>query len=158
MSTLWIWVISKILIDVIKVTGVILNIPSTFLGITLLSLGISVPDLTLNCALAQSGYGEMGIAGSIAGPLSSLLMGLGASLIKITITSGPVEFNLFEYSDITILIGISILTLNLVRLLVQSIILKFKMTRCVSYIGYILYIIFFVGICVFTFVFTTNPF
>jgi sodium/potassium/calcium exchanger 6 len=52
---------------------------------TLLSFGNSSPDLALNCALAKAGYGEMGLAGSIAGPLFNLLMGLGMSLIKNTI-------------------------------------------------------------------------
>ena len=62
-----------------------LNIPNVFLAITLLSFGNSIPDLTLNVALAKRGYGEMGIAGSIAGPLFNLLIGLGTSLIQITI-------------------------------------------------------------------------
>ena len=57
---------------------------------TLLSFGNSVPDLTLNVALAKQGYGEMGIAGSIAGPLFNLLIGLGTSLIQT---------NLSEYVD-----------------------------------------------------------
>jgi len=52
---------------------------------TLLSFGNSVPDLTLNIALAKKGYGEMGIAGSIAGPLFNVLVGLGIPLIKQTI-------------------------------------------------------------------------
>jgi Ca2+/Na+ antiporter len=158
MSILWIWAIAKILIDILEVTGILLNIPATFLGMTLLSFGNSVPDLTLNCALAKSGYGEMGIAGSVAGPLFNLLIGLGASLIKKTIIEGEVEFNLFKYTHVTILIGISVLAFNLLRLLIHSFILKFSMTKSVSYIGYLLYFIFFVGICLFTFVFTTNPF
>jgi Ca2+/Na+ antiporter len=39
-------------------------------------------DLSVNIALAKAGYGEMGIAGSIAGPLFNVLIGLGISLIK----------------------------------------------------------------------------
>jgi len=160
MSIIWIWAVAQVLIDILQLIGILLNIPATFLGMTLLSLGNSLPDLTLNCALAKSGYGEMGIAGSIAGPLFNLLIGLGASLIKQTITSkkGYIEFNLFQYTHITILIGMSILALNLIRLLIQSFISKFKVEKSVAYIGYLLYLIFFVGICLFTFVFTTNPF
>jgi len=77
--------------------GDILNVPSTYLMITLLSFGNSASgknfllkfiiinislDLSLNCALAKSGYGEMGIAGSIAGPLFNLLIGLGTTALK----------------------------------------------------------------------------
>lgn len=157
MSILWIWAIAKILIDVLEVIGILLNIPATFLGMTLLCLGNSVPDLTLNCALAKTGYGEMGIAGSIAGPLFNLLIGLGASLIKSTIINGDIEFNLFKYTHITILIGIMILTINLVSLLIQSFLFKFKMTKSASYVGFLLFFIFLVGIILFTFVFLTNP-
>ena len=39
-------------------------------------------DLSLNCALAKNGYGEMGIAGSIAGPLFNLMIGLGITSLK----------------------------------------------------------------------------
>ncbi len=158
MSIVWIWAVAQVLIDILQLIGILLNIPATFLGMTLLSLGNSLPDLTLNCALAKSGYGEMGIAGSIAGPLFNLLIGLGASLIKQTITKGDIEFNLFQYTHITILIGMSILTLNLIRLLIQSFISKFKIHKSVAYVGYLLYLIFFVGICLFTFAFITNPF
>jgi sodium/potassium/calcium exchanger 6 len=61
-------------------------VPESFLGMTLLAFGNSVPDLTVNCALARTGYGEMAIAGSIAGPLFNVLVGLGVSLIKKNIT------------------------------------------------------------------------
>jgi len=158
MSILWIWAVAKTLIDILQTTGVILNVPATFLGMTLLSLGNSIPDLTLNVALAKSGYGEMGIAGSIAGPLFNLLIGLGASMIKMTITEGDIPFNLFRYTHITIIIAGAILFLNLLRLLIQSFILNFNMTKSVAVIGFILYLIFFVGICLFTFLFVENPF
>lgn len=158
MSILWIWAVAKTLIDVLQIFGVILDVPTTFLGMTLLSLGNSLPDLTLNCALAKSGYGEMGIAGSIAGPLFNLLIGLGASMIKMTITQGDIPFQLFAHKHITIIIAGGVLFLNLLRLLIQSCILKFNMTKSVAIIGYILYILFFVGICLFTFVFIENPF
>jgi len=41
--------------------------------------------MSLNCALAKSGYGEMAIAGSIAGPLFNLMIGFGISSLKILI-------------------------------------------------------------------------
>ena len=85
MSIFWIWTIAKILVDLLTTIGVLLNIPSSFLGMTLLSFGNSASDLSLNCALAKEGYGEMGISGSIGGPLFNTLIGLGSSMIKKTI-------------------------------------------------------------------------
>jgi len=99
---MWIWLIAKILINIINTLGFILNIPDTFLALTLLSIGNSAGgnwknnifllndlyqinyniDLSLNCALAQTGYGEMGLAGSIAGPLFNMMIGFGFSCLK----------------------------------------------------------------------------
>jgi sodium/potassium/calcium exchanger 6 len=151
MSILWIWAIANILVDILKTIGVIYPIPPTFLAMTLLSVGNSLPDLNLNCALAKSGYGEMGIAGSIAGPLFNLLIGLGTSLIIKTYENGVIEFYFFDAASQTIVIAGCVLGLNLIRLLIQSIILKFYMSKSVSYIGYSFYVIFIVGITVFTF-------
>jgi len=36
----------------------------------------------LNCALAKTGYGEMGLAGSIAGPLFNMMIGFGFTILK----------------------------------------------------------------------------
>jgi solute carrier family 24 (sodium/potassium/calcium exchanger), member 6 len=92
MSIFWIWFISEILVDILKLIGVLINVPESFLAMTLLAFGNSAPgkkdfkifllDLSVNIALAKAGYGEMGIAGSIAGPLFNVLIGLGISLIK----------------------------------------------------------------------------
>ncbi len=70
------------MVNLLDTIGVIFGISDKFLGMTILAFGNSAPDLTLNCALARAGYGEMGIAGSIAGPLFNLLVGLSSPLIK----------------------------------------------------------------------------
>ncbi len=41
MSLIWIWLIAKMLINVLNTLGLILNIPDTFLALTLLSVGNS---------------------------------------------------------------------------------------------------------------------
>jgi len=44
-------------------------------------------DLSLNIALANNGFAEMGIAGSIAGPLFNLLTGSGIVMLKTNLES-----------------------------------------------------------------------
>lgn len=140
MSIFWIWCVAKVLVTILKIIGVLFGIPDAFLGMTLLAIGNSAPDLSLNCALAKAGYGEMALAGSVVGPLFNLLVGLGALLIKKTIESGGyLEFNLFTYKNLMILISIGVLLINLLRLLIQGFILKFRLSKSVSVIGYILY-------------------
>jgi Ca2+/Na+ antiporter len=43
MSIFWIWIISQVLIDILKVFGNVLNLPNYFLGMTLLAFGNSAP-------------------------------------------------------------------------------------------------------------------
>ena len=84
-SIVWIWFISTLLVDILNVTGLILDIPTSFLGLTFLAFGNSCPDLSLDTALAKNGYGEMAMAGAVAGPLFNLLVGFGISLVKTNI-------------------------------------------------------------------------
>lgn len=153
MSIFWIWFVAKNLINVLDLIGVLFDVKPFFLGMTLLSLGNSLPDLTLNCSLAKAGFGKMGLAGSIAGPLFNLLIGLGASMIKMTLDKGTIKFELFKQSEVVNLFALSLLGLNLIRLLIQASLVRFNLGKSVSIIGYIIYIIFFVGICLITFVF-----
>jgi Ca2+/Na+ antiporter len=153
MAIFWIWFVAKNLIEVLNLIGVLFDVPGFFLGMTLLSLGNSLPDLTLNSSLARAGFGKMGLAGSIAGPLFNLLIGLGSSLIKKTITTGSVKIELYKPSQIVNLFAIVILGLNLIRLLVQASCMRFSLGKCVSVIGYLFYFLFCVGITLLTFVF-----
>ncbi len=41
MSVLWIWLIAKILINILISLGMLLNIPESFLALTILSIGNS---------------------------------------------------------------------------------------------------------------------
>jgi sodium/potassium/calcium exchanger 6 len=45
MSVFWIWCISELLVDVLKVIGVLIDIPDSFLGMTVLAFGNSVPGI-----------------------------------------------------------------------------------------------------------------
>lgn len=152
MSGFWIWCISELLVDVLKVVGVLIDIPEAFLGMTVLAFGNSVPDLSVNCSLAKNGYGEMAIAGSIAGPLFNILVGLGISLVRKNIVRGDIPFSFFGFDkDIIILISFSALFLNLFLLLIQASISKFRLKLSVSYVGYFVYLAFCIGILFVTF-------
>jgi len=43
MSLLWIWFIAKNLINVFNTLGLVLNVPDSFLALTILSIGNSAP-------------------------------------------------------------------------------------------------------------------
>ena len=113
MSIIWISVFSDIIVDLLTFLGVIFNLPSSFLGLTLLAIGNSIPDAALDTSLAKSGYGEMAISGTHAGPLFNLIIGLGFSLLKRNIVYGPIEINFFEISNISSVLAFFTLCLNL---------------------------------------------
>lgn len=153
MSLLWIWFVANVLIDLLKVIGLLFNIPDTFLGITVLTFGNSVCDLALNVSLVKGGYGEMALAGSLGGPIFNLLFGLGSSLLKINLLYGTIEISFYKKENLISVIAVFCLILNLVRLLVQSYCVKYKFNKSVAIVGFILYFLFLIAICLITFIF-----
>ena len=62
--------------------------------------------MSLDCALAKSGYGEMGIAGTIAGPLFNLMIGFGLSSLQILIKNKgykKIYFHKFFFIEIRLI-------------------------------------------------------
>ena len=151
LSLLWVWFSANNLISLITTLGDLLNIPSTFLGITVLAFGNCISDSVLNLSLVKSGYGEMALTGSIAGSLFNLLVGLGISLIKINLIEGKVKINMKTKENILSLIGMIFLLFNLVRLLIQVGFNKYKLDKSISYVGFFIYFSFILIVLCFTF-------
>ena len=86
----------------------------------MLTFGNSVTDLALNISLVKGGYGEMALAGSLAGPVFNLLVGLGSSLLKINIYFGEIEVNFYNKENLISVIAVLMLIFNLLRLMVQG--------------------------------------
>lgn len=84
-----------IMVDLLELTGKILDIPPALLGMTLLSWSNSSGDMWANLAIAKIGMGTTALTASYAGPLFNILMGLGISLCLVTINK-PVDFALIE--------------------------------------------------------------
>ena len=82
MSILWISFTCDIVVDLLSVLGVMLGLPKTLLGLTLLAWGNCLGDMNANVAMTKKGFGEMAITGCMAGPVFNVLMGLGLSTIS----------------------------------------------------------------------------
>ena len=152
MSIVWIWAASNLIVDVINFLGIIFGINTSFLGLTLLAIGNSVQDAGLNCSLSKNGYGEMAIAGSLAGPLFNLLIGLSLSLIQITLKQGEIKFNFFSKDNLSNLIAYLGIVLNLIFLLIISFVTKYKLGKKNAIISMVIFIVYIVLLTVFTFV------
>ena len=97
---MWSYLLIGTLIDLLGVIGVVLNLSTTFLGLTILAIGNALPDALTTVALAKNGLATMAISGGVAGQLFGLLIGFGLSMLKVTLTKGPQVFNLFDMSKI----------------------------------------------------------
>ena len=82
MSILWISFTCDIVVDLLGVLGIMLGLPKTLLGLTLLAWGNCLGDMNANVAMTKKGFGEMAITGCMAGPVFNVLMGLGLSTIS----------------------------------------------------------------------------
>lgn len=151
-SIIWIWAASNLIVDTINFLGIIFGINTSFLGLTLLAIGNSVQDAGLNCSLSKNGYGEMAIAGSLAGPLFNLLIGLSLSLIQITIKQGDIKFNFFSIDNLSNLIAYIGIIANLVFLLIISFITKYKLGKINAYISLVLFVVYIMLLTIFTFI------
>ena len=151
MSIFWIWAISTTLIDILQFLGVIFDLPMSFLGLTLLAIGNSAPDASLDVNLARKGFGEMALAGTISGPLFNLLIGLGLSLIKMTVKK-DVIFNIWDAKNIANCLSMGFLFVNLSFILLFGFYSQFNYSRVASYISLFLFISYITSVSIVTFI------
>lgn len=151
LSIIWIWFIANILIELLIAISTLINIPDSFLGITLLTYGNSLPDLMLNLSLVKLGYGEMALSGSIAGPLFNLLIGLGLPLIKLNIKYGKIKIDLFNKDNIISFISLGFLFGDLVALTIMGKLVNYRLNIKIAIVSFIIYFIYSALICIFVF-------
>ena len=128
------------MVDLLSLIGILLDLPISILGLTLLAWGNSAGDFYANPAIAKLGMQETAITACFAGPLFNTLIGFGISLI-ISSTYNNISFHILNHYELLIA-GISILGANL---LTVAILLKNngKFTKIHGKIQIIIYMIFF---------------
>ena len=152
MSIIWIWFIANILIDLLTTIANLMNIPDSFLGMTILAYGNSIPDLILNLSFVRLGYGQMALSGTIAGPLFSILIGLGLPLLKMNTKKGIKKINFINKQNLIILLCLGFLVGNLLLLGTQTKICKYHLNVNIAIILFFFYFAFLTFICLFTFI------
>ena len=97
LGILWTKLICEVMIDSLNFIGVMASISSTYLGLTIIAIGNSLPDALTTIALANNGQAILGLTGAYAGQIFGLLMGFGLSMLKKNYTTGqPVKFDLLN--------------------------------------------------------------
>eukprot|EP00163_Fabomonas_tropica_P000465 TRINITY_DN1027_c0_g1_i7.p1 TRINITY_DN1027_c0_g1~~TRINITY_DN1027_c0_g1_i7.p1 ORF type:complete len:623 (+),score=164.60 TRINITY_DN1027_c0_g1_i7:803-2671(+) len=120
MSVVWIYRVANELVAVLTSFGVVMGISPTIIGLTILAWGNSIGDLVADTTIAKSGYPAMAIAGTYAGPMFNMLVGLGLALTIVTIRSYPEPKVITHQADIPLAFGFLLGSLVLSALSIPS--------------------------------------
>jgi len=139
-----------VLIDNLNTLGVVLNLSTTYLGLTILAVGNALPDALTTISLAKDPKtATMAISGGYAGQLFGLLVGFGLSMLKVTLMQGKQAFTLFVGADIKtnildiMVIGTALIVLTFTFL--WGVFNKFRMSKTFAWIMLGIYGAFFVS-------------
>jgi Ca2+/Na+ antiporter len=157
MSIVWISFTCDFVVDLLWIIGLILSIPKSLLGLTLLAVGNCLGDMNADVAMTKKGFGEMAVTGCLAGPVFNILFGLGISLTISLIDGKPAYFNWSLTDDNGDIIGASIVPLTLlfsisivlIMVLFNGIVNKFFLVFKVHIISLIFYVVVIIGLCVY---------
>ena len=142
------YVLVGVLIDNLNTIGIVLNLSTTYLGLTILAVGNALPDALTTIKLAKNPKtATMAISGGYAGQLFGLLIGFGLSMLKLTLQTGNQTFNLFAPAEVkSNLLDIMVIGTALLVLVFTFCWGKFngmKMTKTFAWIILGMYLIFF---------------
>lgn len=111
MSVFWISTTAGELLNCLETLGVLLKLPASLLGLTVLAWGNSIGDLVADVAVAKAGQPAMAMAGCFAGPMFNMLFGLGTGLVIQTATVFPEAYELHFHTSIVVAFVFLILSL-----------------------------------------------
>lgn len=139
-SLLVIAALSYILVLSAERMALVLGIPSTIIGLTILAGGSSVPELASSAILSRQGRGDMAMSNAIGSNVFDILVSLGLPLFIFTALNGDIH----DIGDQNITSSIFLLFATLISVLVLLAIQKFKVGRWFGWIligMYVLYVI-----------------
>ncbi|XP_068245111.1 probable sodium/potassium/calcium exchanger CG1090 isoform X2 [Palaemon carinicauda] len=107
LSMIWIAMYSYIMVWMITIIGFTLGIPDTVMGLTLIAVGVSVPDALSSLCVAKQGFGDMAVSNAIGSNVFDILLCLGLPwFLKTAVvypgTTVPVESRGLTYSTVSL--------------------------------------------------------
>lgn len=91
MSICWIGAISWFMVEWCGRIGCILKIPDIVMGVTVLAMGTSVPDLLSSMIVAKQGMGDMAVANAVGSNVFDIWIGLGAPWFFVLVAKQEVN-------------------------------------------------------------------
>merc|ERR1712199_138183 len=139
MSIMWIGVFSFLMVWWATIIGMVANIPDTIMGLAFLAAGTSIPDLLTSVIVARQGLGDMAVSSSVGSNIFDILMGLPIPWFFYSITNG---MNPMVVGADGLFLSVLILLLMLIAVVVTIAICKWRMTKTLGLIMFLLYIVF----------------
>ena len=134
----WLYLLSGELVYCLTSMGRILDIPTFYLGLTILAWGNSIGDLFSDISIAKMGLGEMALAGCYGGPIFNILIGMGTSLTMICYRNHPYPYKLTL--DTSAYVSIGFLFVSLISTVLITAFHRFHITAYTGYCLIMLYV------------------
>ncbi|KAG7353933.1 sodium/calcium exchanger protein [Nitzschia inconspicua] len=137
----WIDYIADHLVSLLDFMGIVLHIPGSIMGLTVLAWGNSMGDLSANMTMARKGLANMAMTACFAGPVFNILIGLGLGFSNLQAQTGKQETSV--QLSAPIITGFVFVVINCVAILFVGMTLgKGRIEPCYGYIAVGLYAIY----------------
>eukprot|EP00980_Cylindrotheca_fusiformis_P004391 scaffold925_cov129-Cylindrotheca_fusiformis.AAC.44 len=141
MAATWIDFVADQLVSVLDFVGIVLHIPGTIMGLTVLAWGNSMADLSANITMARKGLANMAMTACFAGPVFNILVGLGLGFSALAAKTG--QPNIDVAVSTPIVAGFVFILLNCASILfVGTMIGKGRIESYYGYVAVTLYTIY----------------
>ncbi|GAB5368020.1 hypothetical protein AAMO2058_001281900 [Amorphochlora amoebiformis] len=141
MCVFWIAFYSYLMVWWATTVGLTLGIPSEIMGLTILAIGTSVPDLLESIIVTRDGKGDMAISSSIGSNIFDVTVGLPLPWLLYTI----INTTSIEVGTSGLLISVVLLFGMLVCCILAIAVNKWRMTKTLGW-GFLVLWLVFVGI------------
>mmetsp|Transcript_6669 Transcript_6669/g.13767 ORF Transcript_6669/g.13767 Transcript_6669/m.13767 type:complete len:408 (+) Transcript_6669:186-1409(+) len=141
MAATWIDFIADRLVSLLDFIGIVLRIPGSIMGLTVLAWGNSVGDLSANMTMARKGLANMAMTACFAGPVFNILLGLGFGFRSLQSQTGKDESEVALSAPI--ITGFVFILLNCVTILIVGLFIgKGRIETSYGYVAVFLYVIY----------------
>ncbi len=138
MSVVWLDLLANEIVGILETFGILMDVSTSVLGLTVLAWGNSIGDLVADTATAKAGKVKTAVASCFGSPLLSALVGLGLALTITTAGDGEVKTSI----DTQNFVAICTLLFVLASSLVTFIKFNYRPPRSYAYVLFGIYLVF----------------
>jgi solute carrier family 24 (sodium/potassium/calcium exchanger), member 6 len=140
----WIDTIADALVSLLNFIGILLSIPSSVLGLTLLAWGNSMSDLSADITMARKGLANMAMTACFAGPVFNILVGLGLGFSSLAAQTGQSEREVVLSPSV--LTGFAFVAAQCLCILTTGVFLfRARIPRSFGYVSLTIYVVYVVS-------------